>query len=60
VEGFYDPLIALVDRAVDEGFIKPANRRIVVAHADPAALLDELSKPLAPPEARWISSPEET
>jgi uncharacterized protein (TIGR00730 family) len=60
VEGFYDPLIALVDRAVDEGFIKAANRRIVVAHADPAALLDELSKPQASPEARWISSPDET
>ena len=60
VGGFYDPMIALFDRAVAEGFIKPANRRIVVAHADPAALLDELAKPPAPPEVRWISAPDET
>ena len=60
VGGFYDPLIALFDRAVAHGFIKPENRRIVVAHADPAALLDELAKPPAPPEVRWISAPDET
>ena len=60
VGGFYDPLIELFDRGVAEGFIKAANRRIVVVHADPAALLDELSKPHAPPETRWISGPDET
>ena len=60
IGGFYDPLIELFDRAVAEGFIKTGNRRIVVAHADPAALLDELSKPHAPPEALWISGPDET
>jgi uncharacterized protein (TIGR00730 family) len=60
VGGFYDPLIGLFDRAVAEGFIKAANRQIVVAQADPAALLDELSKPHLPPEARWINGPDET
>jgi hypothetical protein len=60
IGGFYDPLIELFDRAVAEGFIKTANRRIVVARADPGALLDELSKPPAPPEARWINGPDET
>ncbi len=60
VGGFYDPLIELFDRAVAERFIKAVNRRIVVAHADPAALLDELSKPHAPPEARWTNGPDET
>jgi len=60
IGGFYDPLIDLFDRAVDEGFIKTANRRIVVARADPGSLLDELSKPYTPAEARWISSPNET
>jgi hypothetical protein len=60
VGGFYDPLIAQFDRGVAEGFIKTANRRIVVAHADPGALLDTLARIPAPPEAPWISSPDET
>jgi uncharacterized protein (TIGR00730 family) len=60
VGGFYDPLIALFDRAVAEGFIKPENRGIVVSHSDPAALLDKLATSSVLPEARWIGSPDET
>jgi uncharacterized protein (TIGR00730 family) len=60
VGGFYDPLIAQFDRGVAEGFIKLGNRRIVLAHAEPAALLDALAQVPAPPEAPWISGPEET
>jgi uncharacterized protein (TIGR00730 family) len=60
VGGFYDPLIAQFDRGVAEGFIKIGNRRIVVADADPGALLDALAQAPAPPEAPWISGPEET
>jgi len=60
VGGFYDPLIAQFDRGVGEGFIKIGNRRIVVAHADPGALLDALAQAPAPPEAPWISGPDET
>ena len=60
VSGFYDALIAQFDRGVAEGFIKTGNRRIVVADADPAALLDALAATPAPPEAPWISSPDQT
>jgi len=60
VGGFYDPLIAQFDRGVAQGFIKTGNRRIVVADGDPGALLDALAVAPAPPEAPWISSPEET
>ncbi|HYS25003.1 MAG TPA: TIGR00730 family Rossman fold protein [Vicinamibacterales bacterium] len=60
VGGFYDPLIAQFDRGVAEGFIKIGNRRIVVAHTDPGALLDALAQAPAPPEAPWIGGPEET
>jgi uncharacterized protein (TIGR00730 family) len=59
VEGFYDPLIAQFDRGVAEGFIKPANRAIVVAHPDAVTLLDALTVAPPPPEAAWIGSPEE-
>ena len=60
VRGYYDPLLALFDRAVTEGFVKPSNRELVVASDDPAALLDSLAAPLSAPEPKWIRSPEET
>ena len=60
VRGFYDPLIEQFDRGVAEGFIKRGNREIVVAHADPGALLDALAIPPAPAEVAWISRADET
>jgi uncharacterized protein (TIGR00730 family) len=60
VGGFYDPLLAQFDRGLSEGFIKAGNRRIVLAHAEPSALLDALGRAPAPPEAPWISGPQET
>ncbi len=47
--GYYDPLVALFDRAVADGFVRPGNRGIVVTDSDPAALIDRLSEP--PPAA---------
>jgi uncharacterized protein (TIGR00730 family) len=42
VENYYQPLLALFDRAVEEGFLMRENREIVLAHSEPAALLDAL------------------
>ena len=39
---YYDPLVALFDRAVADGFIGSENRQIVVADSDPGALIDRL------------------
>ncbi len=58
VAGYYDPLLALFDRAVRERFVRPENRRLVVHHADPAALLDALKAWHAPDTARWITADE--
>src|SRR5688572_19406044 len=60
VLGFYDPLLALFDRAVADGFIKPSNRELVVSQSDPAALLDALGEPLEPVDPKWIRSVEQT
>jgi uncharacterized protein (TIGR00730 family) len=60
VRGFYDPLLALFDRAVADGFIKPSNRDLVVAHSTASALLDALAQPLASVEPKWIPSTEQT
>ena len=60
VDGFYDPLLALVDRAVTDGFIKPENRGIVIADREQASLLDRLALPMATGEKPWIRTPEES
>jgi len=59
VAGYYDPLVALIDRAVADGFIRPANRGIVVTESDPEALIDRLSVPPAGAGSATIQ-PEET
>jgi uncharacterized protein (TIGR00730 family) len=56
VAGFYDPLLALFDRAVADGFLKRENRAIVAAEADPALLLDRLSLAPERSEPKWITS----
>jgi hypothetical protein len=55
VDGYYDPLLALFDRAVAEGFLKPTNRRLVVQHTDPAGLVDMLASYTLPKTEKWIS-----
>src|SRR5215510_2640889 len=42
VAGYYDPLMALFDHAVAEGFLRPANRALVIQESDPGRLLDAL------------------
>lgn len=60
VKGFYDPLLALFDRATRSGFVTKASRDIVLATDDPHKLLDLLATPTPPPEAVWLSSTEQT
>ena len=43
VNGYYDELVAHLDRAVASGFLKPGHRALLRVSSDPAALLDELA-----------------
>ena len=58
VLGFYDPLLALIDRAITDNFIKPANRDLVITAPDGENLLQQLARPLETPAPKWIT-PEE-
>jgi uncharacterized protein (TIGR00730 family) len=58
VEGFYDPLLALFDHAVAEGFVRPAHRALVLEERDPERLLDRLAAFQAPPMEKWIKREE--
>ena len=42
VEGYYDALLALLDRAVADAFIRDANRSLVLEAADVPTLLQKL------------------
>jgi uncharacterized protein (TIGR00730 family) len=60
VLGFYDAMLAMFDRAVADGFLKASHRSIVIAEADPDALIARLEERAAPPEPKWIGSVDET
>ena len=42
VSGFYDPLLAMLDHAVVERFLRPAHRELVIADTDADALVQRL------------------
>jgi uncharacterized protein (TIGR00730 family) len=58
VAGYYDPLIALVDHAVSEGFVSPPNRGLILVESEPGPLLERLSAHRGPAGPEWIT-PEE-
>ena len=55
---FYTPLIAFIDQAVSEGFIKPAHRRMIVVDDNPERLLDTLAETVLPDVPKWIRQDE--
>jgi uncharacterized protein (TIGR00730 family) len=56
VAGYYDGLLACVEQAIAEGFIKPEHRQLTVMAATPAALFDALAQHTMPPAAAWLTS----
>ncbi|CAN5366833.1 TIGR00730 family Rossman fold protein [soil metagenome] len=57
VRGFYDPMRAMLDRAVEDGFMKKEHRDMVVLETDPARLLDALAIWQHPTVEKWIAQP---
>ena len=54
VNGYYDPLLEMADKAVAEGFLRRAHRDLLLSDADPARLLDRLSSNSGPAVDKWI------
>jgi uncharacterized protein (TIGR00730 family) len=54
VNGYYDPLLAMADRAVEAGFVRAVHREILLADTDPVRLLDRLSSYTVPIVDKWI------
>jgi uncharacterized protein (TIGR00730 family) len=52
--GYYDDLIAFLDRMVERGFLREAHRGLVMVETEPERLLDRLEAYQPPEVYRWI------
>jgi uncharacterized protein (TIGR00730 family) len=59
VAGFYDGLLAFLEHAMAEEFLRPTHRQIVVAATEPHVLIERLATWQPPPVTRWMT-PDET
>ncbi len=57
-EGYYDGLLALLDHAVAERFVRPEHRALVLEAAEPARMLALLQGFEAPAVTKWIDRSE--
>ncbi len=58
VDGFWDPFVALLDRMVASGFLRPQNRALVHVRDTPAGALDHLADADPVYVEKWISDDE--
>jgi uncharacterized protein (TIGR00730 family) len=54
IAGYYEPLVAFLDGAVAEGFVRPEHRRLLTIAGDPATLLERFAAWKPPLVERWI------
>jgi hypothetical protein len=56
VRGYFNPLLAMLDKATREGFIYPEHRKSLLCESDPLVLLEAMEKHHHPDEAvrRWM------
>jgi len=59
IAGFYDPLLAMIEHSIAQGFVREKYRGLLVAESDPTALLDRLEVHEAPDGfMRWMAKEE--
>jgi len=58
VEGYFDPLLALIDHATNEGFIRPEHRHLLLTSRQPEDLLDQLATYHPSVLPKWIGRDE--
>jgi uncharacterized protein (TIGR00730 family) len=57
VDGYYDPLLEMADRALSEGFLRDVHRDLLLSDSDPERLVDRLSNYAVPAVDKWSSRP---
>ncbi|WP_256817199.1 LOG family protein [Pseudomonas putida] len=54
VNGFYDKLGGLLDHIVEEGFVRPQHRAMLLLGQQPDELLDGMDRFIAPVAPKWV------
>ena len=55
VKGYYDRMLAMFDHALQEGFVRPAHRTLVLAASDARAVLAAMEGWVPPQLAKWLT-----
>jgi len=55
MNGFYNPLNTLIQTMVDDGFLKPSNRDMLLVDENIEAILDKMENYKAPEVAKWLA-----
>lgn len=58
VDGFYDPFLAQIDLAVQQRFVRPEHRALILVDSEPERLLGRLMEFKAPVLHKWIDRDE--
>uniref|UniRef100_A0A7C2PIC0 Cytokinin riboside 5'-monophosphate phosphoribohydrolase n=1 Tax=Schlesneria paludicola TaxID=360056 RepID=A0A7C2PIC0_9PLAN len=56
VLGYFDPLVAQIDRAILEGFCRPEHRALFVVESDSATMLERLATQALPAVRKWLDA----
>jgi len=56
IAGYFDPLLAFLDRAVEEKFVREVHRSMVIVESDPAVLLARFEAYEPPRVVKWINA----
>lgn len=54
VAGYWQPLVAFLDHAVEERFLRREDRALLLVHEEPVALLEALRRHEPPLHGKWI------
>ena len=54
IAGYFDPLLAFLDRAVAEKFLRDVHRSMVIVESDPRALLARFEAYEPPKVVKWV------
>jgi predicted Rossmann-fold nucleotide-binding protein len=54
VNGYFDPLIRMMDRAVEEGFLRKEHRELLIEDTEEERLLEKMIRFRPSTAAKWI------
>jgi uncharacterized protein (TIGR00730 family) len=54
VNGFYTPMSSFIDSVVEEGFLQPRHRAMLLIEKEPEVLLDRMAQYLPPQTEHWL------